>query len=88
MALVNLQLPEDLVAVAQLDEGNVSQEAAKIIAMELFRERKVSLGRAAELCSTPLAAFMDFIARHGVPPLNYGLDELEEDRQTISRLRS
>ena len=31
-----------------------------MLALELYREDKVSLGRAAEICQTPLAAFMDF----------------------------
>ena len=88
MATVNLELPADLVSVAKLDQGNVSQEAAKLIALELFREGTVSLGRAAELCATPLAAFMDFAAAHGVPPLNYGAEQLEEDRRTLAMLRS
>lgn len=38
MATVNLELPADLVSVAKLDQGNVSQEAAKFIALELFRD--------------------------------------------------
>ena len=88
MATVNLELPADLVSAAKLDQGNVSQEAAKLIALELFREEAVSLGRAAELCGTPLAAFMDFAAAHGVPPLNYGIDQLDEDRRTLAKLRS
>ena len=75
-------------SAAKLDQGNVSQEAAKLIALELFREGTVSLGRAAELCATPLSAFMDFAAAHGVPPLNYGAAQLEEDRRTLAKLRS
>lgn len=87
MATVNVDLPADLVSAAKLDQGNVSQEAAKLIALELFREGTVSLGRAAELCATPLAAFMDFAAAHGVPPLNYGMEQFEQDRRTLSKLR-
>ena len=85
---MNLELPADLVSAAKLDQGNVSQEAAKLIALELFREGTVSLGRGAELCTTPLAAFMDFAAAHGVPPLNYGAEQWEEDRRTLAKLRS
>jgi hypothetical protein len=33
-----------------------------------YREDKASLGRATEFCQTALAAFMDFAAKHGVPP--------------------
>ncbi len=88
MATVNVELPAELVSAAMLDRGNVSEEAAKIIALELFRESAVSLGRAAELCATPLAAFMDFAVAHGVPPLNYGVEELAEDRRTVLKFRS
>jgi len=48
----------------------------------------MSLGRAAELYATPLAAFMDFAAAHGVPPLHHGIEQLEEDRRTLAKLRS
>jgi predicted HTH domain antitoxin len=85
MTTVSLELPADLVSVAKLDQGNVSHEAAKFIALELFRENKVSMGRAAELCKTPLEAFMQFAGEHEVP-WHYGITELEEDRRTLERL--
>jgi predicted HTH domain antitoxin len=66
----------------------LSEEAARLLALELYREDKVSLGRAAELCQTPVAAFMDFAAKHGVPPLRYSLEDLEEERQTADRLKA
>jgi len=59
MKTLQVELPVDLVALAKLDRGSgVSQEAAKLIALELFREDEISLGRAAELCRKPLEAFM------------------------------
>jgi predicted HTH domain antitoxin len=85
---MNVESPAELVSAAKLDQGNVSQEAAKFIALELFREETVSLGRAAELCSTPLADFMDFAAAHGVSPLKYGIEQFEQDRRTLAKLRS
>jgi predicted HTH domain antitoxin len=85
MGTVLLDLPSDLVSVAGLNEGDVSQEAAKLIALELFREDKISMGKAAELSRTPLEAFMQFAADHGVA-LHYGIAELEEDRGTMERL--
>lgn len=81
-----LELPVDLVKAAKLDAGDVSREAAKLLALGLFRENKVSLARAAELCKTPLAAFMDFAAQHEVSPLRYGERELDEDRRALADL--
>jgi predicted HTH domain antitoxin len=86
METVDVKLPSELLRVANLEESSLSQEAARLLALELHREDMVSLGRAAELCQTPLAAFMDFAAKHGVPPLRYSFEDLEEERQTVDGL--
>jgi hypothetical protein len=31
---------------------------------------------------------MDFAAKHGVPPLRYSFEDLEEERQTADRLKA
>ena len=86
METVNIVVPAALLKAANLEEANLSQEASRLLALELYREDKVSLGRAAELCQTPLADFMDFVAKHGVPPLRYSFEELEEERRSSDRL--
>ena len=86
MEKVLVELPADLLQAAKLRPGDLSHETAQLLALELFRENKLSLGRAAELCATPLEAFMDFAAEHGVPPLRYRLEDLEEDRNSFDRL--
>ena len=48
METVNVKLPSELLRVANLEERNLSEEAARLLALELYREDKVSLGRAAE----------------------------------------
>ena|SRR6266550_2094040 len=87
METVDVKLPSELMRVANLEESGLSQEVARLLALEFYREDKVSLGRAAELCLTPLAAFMDFAARHGVPPLRYSFGDMEEERRTAGRLK-
>ena len=88
METVDVKLPSALLEAANLQEKDVSQEAARLLALELYREDKVSLGRAAGLCQTPLAAFMDFAAKHGVPPLRYSFEDLEGEHQTVDRLKA
>lgn len=83
---MKIELSEDLVEAAQLNRANPSQDAARLLALELFREDKVSLGRAAELCQTPVEAFMEFAGQRQVA-LHYGVAELEEDRRTMERLK-
>jgi len=88
METVKVELPSALLRAANLEGNNLSEEAARLLALELYREDKVSLGRAAELCQTPLAAFMDFVAKHGVPPLRYSSEDLEEERRSTDRLEA
>jgi predicted HTH domain antitoxin len=88
METVNVKLPSELLKAANLEAGSLSQEAARLLALELYREDKVSLGRAAELRQTPVAAFMDFAARHGVPPLRYSFEDLEEEPKIADRFKA
>jgi len=85
---VRIELPSALLRAANLEGNNLSQEAARLLALELYREDKVSLELAAELCQTPLAAFLDFSAKHGVPPLRYNDEDLEEENQSVDRLET
>jgi predicted HTH domain antitoxin len=84
---VQVTLPLDLLEAAGLNPADASKDAAMLLALELYRENKISLGRAAELSRTPFEAFMVFAGRHEVP-LHYSLADLEEDRQTLERLSS
>jgi predicted HTH domain antitoxin len=86
METERLELPAALLKAADLDNTHLSEDAARLLAVELFREERVSLGRAAELCHTPLAAFMDFVAKRGIPPLRYSFEDLEDERQSNERL--
>ena len=85
MQTVRVEIPAELVSAAGLDTGNLSAETARFLALGLYREDKVSLGRAAELCRMPVERFMEYAAQHNVP-LHYGADDLEEDRRTLERL--
>ena len=85
MQTVRAEIPAELVVAAGLDAANLSAEATRLLALELYREDRVSLGRAAELCHLPVERFMEFSGRHNVP-LHFGVEDLEEDRRTLERL--
>lgn len=84
METLNIPLPVDLAKWFGVED--IPQEAVRLIALELFRQEKISLGLAARLSGTPLAAFMDYAAKRGVPPLRYDLEDIEEEWRSIERL--
>ena len=92
MSTVQVDLPEDLLRAASvnanaLSPASASREVAKLLALELYREGSVSLGRAAELCDVSQAEFMQFAADREVA-LHYTLGDLEQDRKFIESLPS
>ena len=84
---VQITVPTELLEAAGMTPADAPRESVRLLALELYRENKVSLGRAAELCETPIEAFMVFAGKHEAP-LHYGIADLEEDRITLERLSS
>jgi len=92
MTTVQVDLPEDLLRAASVYSNafsptSASRVVAKLLALELYREGSVSLGRAAELCGVSQAEFMQFAAEREVS-LHYTLDDLQQDREFTERLPS
>ena len=65
--------------------GKLLQQVQLWVALELFRQRKISAGRASELAAISLSEFMDLTRQHGVEWVSYTDDELRvEIREAIS----
>jgi predicted HTH domain antitoxin len=84
---VQVTLPAELLEAAGVNPADASKEAAMLLTLELYRENKISLGRAAELCQTPVEAFLVYAGRHEAP-IHYSVSDLEEDRRTLDHLGS
>jgi predicted HTH domain antitoxin len=87
MAGIQVILPVELLEAAGVNLDDASRDTSLLLALELYRESRISLGRAAELSQTPVEAFMVFAGKHEVP-IHYSLSDLDEDRLTLERLSS
>ena len=85
MATVEIKISDELLRVANVPQERSSEEVAKLLALELYRERAVSLGKAAELAGVSTAEFMQFAGEREVV-LDFDLENLERDRQTLESL--
>jgi predicted HTH domain antitoxin len=85
MATVEIKISDELLKAAKVPQERSSEEVAKLLALELYRERAISLGRAAELAAISTAEFMRFAGEREVE-LDFDLDNLEHDRQTLESL--
>ena len=64
------------------------QKKLKIaLAILLFQERSISLGKATELTEMSRVRFMEVLREHGIPAYEYGEKGFEKDQQVIARYR-
>ncbi len=84
---ISLNIPaNDEKALREAWGGALDQGALEGLVIESYRTGRISLGFAARLLGleTSIEA-QSWLANRGVP-LNYGLDDLEQDRQTLAKL--
>lgn len=85
MSSVQVELSAELVALAQGADTQPSRAAAKLMALELYREHRVSLGRAAELAGMAPEEFMEFSAQREIS-LHYTPPDWEADHAAARAL--
>ena len=74
---VQLELPRDLLGALDIPETELEPQLKTLIALELFRQDRISSGKAAELLGTSKAAFIQLLARHGVSYFTETPEELD-----------
>ncbi|MSU49587.1 MAG: UPF0175 family protein [Opitutus sp.] len=87
MPTVQVELSAELLALAGNTDQQPSRAATQLIVLELFRENRVSLGKAAELAGMAVEDFMGLSARRDVP-LHYTHSDWENDHNAAVDLAS
>ena len=75
---LTLTLPRDVLESARLGVQEVKQE----LAVSLYAQERLSVGKARELAEMSLWAFRQLLAARGIFP-HFGVSDLEEDLETL-----
>jgi predicted HTH domain antitoxin len=59
--MVKVELPKEFPLLCKIDEDDIPVYVRKLIALELFREKKVSLGKASEIAGLSVWEMMSFL---------------------------
>ena len=73
-----ISLPRDITAIFKLEEKEIPSFIKKTLALELFREREISLGKAAQIADLSKEEMMVLLATKKIP-LHYTAEDLRED---------
>jgi predicted HTH domain antitoxin len=89
MKLVKADLPEPIVELlehSRFGECFGESRLAAALAVHLFRQGEISIGKAAELSGVPRVDFELRLHELGIPTVLYGVEEYEQDKRTLERL--
>lgn len=79
---VKVDIPRELAGDA--DALQLGVELRRLWAVEQVRRRHLGVGKAAEVAGMPRAAFMQFLGEHGVPIIDYPVEDLREELSSLS----
>ena len=79
MITVNIPLKEDLAEILKDLDRPVEESARELIVLELYREHKISIGKAAELLEMDLLDFIRYSSSVGIPYLDLPREQLDRD---------
>ena len=85
MKNITIEIPEEVFNKARIDLKSASEEVRRLIALELYRERKISMSRAAEIAGMPLSEFLSLSSSKEIP-IYYTVEDLERDREIAKKL--
>jgi predicted HTH domain antitoxin len=74
---------EDLMLTSGRTADELERELRLLLAIKLFEMKRVSVGRAAEIAGMAKIAFLDELGRAGVPVINFGEDQLEQELRDV-----
>ena len=77
--LVTLELEDELVRLLHQANVPAPQAARELLVLELYRQARISSGKAAELLGMTRWAFVPYAARLGIPCFDMTEDEWEAE---------
>ena len=79
MKALTIPYSDDLLITTGQSPETLEQELRFLLAVKLFELRRLSLGRAAELCGMSKIRFMDELGRLKIPVINLDDDQIQDE---------
>ena len=90
MATVEVEVPDELIRTleaAGVAESDLGPRAARELAVELYTDGRLSLGKAAQLAGMSRISLWQLLLDRGYPVFRYTESDFEADRQSVVAFR-
>jgi len=85
MEKISIDVPKDLIHVLKVRERELPKVLREIIAVNLYKEGLISLGKASEIAGVSRWEMFDILAAKKIP-LQYYPEDLEEDIEMLEKM--
>jgi len=85
---IEVEIPRDVLYILRKSKKELGDELKKGMALTLFKNGRLSSGKAAELVGMCLSDFIDLTRIHRIPWVNYTDEELEDEVKEAKKLAS
>jgi len=79
MNILSIPYSDDLLVATGKSKEVLEHELRFLLAVKMFELRRLSLGKAAQLCGMEKLNFMDEMGRIGIPVINLDDDQIKEE---------
>jgi predicted HTH domain antitoxin len=83
---IEIEVPEELLMNLKQSDEEFKKELKLLMAIDLYKKSRLSLGKAAELSGFSKLGFIDMLNFRGEPVFNYSEDEISRELQNIKSL--
>ncbi len=83
---VAVELPRDLLGALEVPQTQIEARLRELIALELFREGRISCGKGAEILGISKMAFIQLLSQHGVDYFTASPEELKAEVAMLDQL--
>ncbi len=84
---IQMEISKDFLYAFDLNINKISKELKLLSAIELFREHKLSMGKAAEFAEMDKYTFQKELSTREIAVIDYDIEEVVNDAKILSKIR-
>ncbi len=82
---LSLEFPQSLVEGLWIDEATASAEMKEAVVLDLFRQKRISIRKGAELLGLSYRAFLALLSRRQVPIADCEVEEIDDALEALQK---
>lgn len=82
---LSLEFPQSLVEGLWIDEATASTEMKEAVVLDLFRQKRISIRKGAELLGLSYRAFLALLSQRQIPINDCKVGEIDDDIEALAK---